>query len=346
MRFSYKPVTATLALYLMLAQVAAADSSLGDSATADGSPGEFNTAELENTRAKEVRAVQRDALPGELLYQKVFRQASSDVGAFTIEEKTDRLLISLHDKPATQFVFRDEKILRPYFAAVHAPNGLQVTRNHPPIAGTDAADHDTMHPGLWLGFGDISGNDYWRNKSRIEHLRFIEPPSAKGDELTFATESQLLTPDGQPLCRMVCRFTLVSRRSGWLLIWDTVFHADNRDVVFGDQEEMGFGARVATPMTEKNGGRILNSNGLQTAARTWGQPAKWCDYSKAVGFRQGGITLMAASSNFRESWWHNRDYGVFVANPFGRAAMKQGRAQCHHCQAGRILPHHLWRIRA
>ena len=33
---------------------------------------------------------------------------------------------------------------------------------------------------------------------------------------------------------------------------------------------------------------------------------------------------MAAPANFRESWWHNRDYGVFVANPFGRAAMKQG----------------------
>ena len=33
---------------------------------------------------------------------------------------------------------------------------------------------------------------------------------------------------------------------------------------------------------------------------------------------------MAAPSNFRQSWWHNRDYGVFVANPFGRAAMKQG----------------------
>jgi hypothetical protein len=28
--------------------------------------------------------------------------------------------------------------------------------------------------------------------------------------------------------------------------------------------------------------------------------------------------------NFRPSWWHNRDYGVFVANPFGREAMKQG----------------------
>ena len=125
---------------------------------------------------------------------------SGFVGGFTVEEKDDRLLILLHDKPVAQFVFHDETILRPYFAGIHAPNGLQVTRNHPPIAGTDAADHDTMHPGLWLGFGDISGNDYWRNKSRIEHLRFTEPPSVSGDRLTFSTESQLLTSDGQPLC--------------------------------------------------------------------------------------------------------------------------------------------------
>ena len=37
-----------------------------------------------------------------------------------------------------------------------------------------------------------------------------------------------------------------------------------------------------------------------------------------------GITLMADPANFRPSWWHNRDYGVFVANPFGREAMNQG----------------------
>jgi hypothetical protein len=33
---------------------------------------------------------------------------------------------------------------------------------------------------------------------------------------------------------------------------------------------------------------------------------------------------MADRQNFRQSWWHNRDYGVFVANLFGRQAMKQG----------------------
>lgn len=261
-------------------------------------------------------------------------KADSD---FTIEEKSDRLVISLHDQAVAQFVFRDERILRPYFANVHTANGLKVTRNHPPIDGTDAIDHDTMHPGVWLGFGDISGNDFWRNKSRIDHVRFTEPPGAEGDNLTFSTESRLLMSDRQPLCRLICRFTLTSRPSGWLLIWDATFHADKRDVAFGDQEEMGFGARVATPITEKNGGRVVNSDGLQTAAGTWGRPAKWCDYAGKVGDLEGGLTLMAAPSNFRESWWHNRDYGVFVANPFGRAAMKQGEQSVVTVKRGESL---------
>ena len=34
--------------------------------------------------------------------------------------------------------------------------------------------------------------------------------------------------------------------------------------------------------------------------------------------------MIPDADNFRASWWHNRDYGMFVANPFGRAAMKQG----------------------
>ena len=87
---------------------------------------------------------------------------------------------------------------------------------------------------------------------------------------------------------------------------------------------MGFGARVATAITEKNGGVITSSAGLKTAKNTWGQPAEWCDYSGTVDGQRVGITLMADPANFRPSWWHNRDYGLMVANPFGREAMKQG----------------------
>ena len=245
---------------------------------------------------------------------------------FAVESKPDRLLIQLRGQPVAEFVFQDPKTLRPYFAQLRTPSGLQVSRNHPPIAGKDPVDHETMHPGLWLGFGDISGIDFWRNKGRIEHLRFVDPPTVNGDRLTFATESRLVTPDDKTVCQLTSRFTLSDHGTSWRLIWDAAFQSSERDFTFGDQEEMGFGARMATSLTEKNGGLITSSSGRKTAAATWGQPADWCDYSGRIGNRDVGITLMAAPGNFRPSWWHNRDYGVFVANPFGRAAMKQGDA--------------------
>lgn len=239
------------------------------------------------------------------------------------EQQSDRIRITQNGQAITDFVFRDEKILRPYFANARLPDGRQITRNHPPIAGVDAVDHDTMHPGIWLGFGDISGHDFWRNKAAFEHVRFVTPPRIHDGKLQFATECRLKPPTGEPLGQLVNEFTIVERPQGWLLVWRAAFRAEKHDIVFGDQEEMGFGARVATGSTEKKGGVIKSSTGKKSASQTWGQPAAWCDYSGTDG-RSGGILLMASPKNFRESWWHNRDYGVFVANPFGRAAMKQG----------------------
>jgi hypothetical protein len=221
-------------------------------------------------------------------------------------------------------VFRDENILRPYFCNVHAPGGVHVTRRHPPRSGQDATDHDTMHPGLWLAFGDISGEDFWRNKGRIEDVRFTKPPKAENGPLTFAAESRLRAAAGTVICSLTNRFTLSALSNARLLVWDATFRSEAGDVTFGDQEEMGFGVRVATALTKKNGGRITSSAGLKTAKKTWGQPAAWCDYSGTVDGQRVDITLMTAPGNVRPSWWHNRDYGLMVANPFGRAAMKQG----------------------
>ena len=243
---------------------------------------------------------------------------------FALDLQSDRLVINHAGKPLAEYVFRDPKVLRPYFANLHGWNGMKISRNHPPIAGKDATDHDTMHPGLWLGFGDISGVDFWRNRGRIQHANFLAPPTATLDTIRFATESRLLTPDGQPMGTMVNRFVLSQRPAGWLLVWDATVTATERDLIFGDQEEMGFGARLATGLIETKGGQLLNSDGQKSAKGTWGKPAAWCDYSGTQDGRRIGITLMPAPSNFRTSWWHNRDYGVFVANPFGRAAMHQG----------------------
>jgi hypothetical protein len=251
-------------------------------------------------------------------------QDKTNSKGWSIEQTKDRLVFTFGGEPAGEFVFRDESIRRPYFANLRTASGLKVTRNHPPLKNMDETDHGTMHPGLWLAFGDISGNDFWRNQGTIEHMRFTEQPKAEKEDIRFATESRLMTAEGKELCPMTNRFLLRNGPLGRLLIWEAIFNADEGEFTFGDQEEMGFGARVATPFTEKNGGRIVNSHGQETAAKTWGQKALWCDYSGTANGKPVGITLMPAPTNFRESWWHNRDYGLFVANPFGREAMKQG----------------------
>jgi hypothetical protein len=212
-------------------------------------------------------------------------------------------------------------VLTSSFAALGTTSMFREKMKAPGYA--NYVDHDTMHPGIWLGFGDISAQDFWRNKAAMEHLRFVIAPTIVDGRLRFATECHLKTSTGEPLCLLTNDFTVTARPNGWLLVWSAEFRADQRPIVFGDQEEMGIGARVATPFTEKNGGIIRSSTGKKTAKETWGQPAKWCDYSGS-GPQSGGIMLMASDKNFRESWWHNRDYGVFVANPFGREAMKQG----------------------
>ncbi|MFN7730851.1 MAG: DUF6807 family protein [Pirellula sp.] len=246
----------------------------------------------------------------------------SDIGGFSWEKRPDRLLISLDGQPIVEFVFQDEQIHRPYFANARIVQGLQLTRNHPPVPGKDASDHEAMHPGIWLAFGDINGFDYWRNQAPMEHLGFVVEPMLQDGQLHFVTECRLRTSTGDPLCLLTNNIVLSARPTGWLLKWDATFQADTCDIVFGDQEEMGFGVRVATPWIEKNGGRILNSAGAQTAKGTWGQSAKWCEYSGSSQCDPG--ILVMAGENFRESWWHNRDYGLMVANPFGREAMKQG----------------------
>jgi len=200
-----------------------------------------------------------------------------------------------------------------------------VTRPHPPQAGTDPADHATLHPGLWLAFGDINGADSWRNRARVEHERFVEPPTGTTGRGTFAVRNRYRSEGGDAtICREVCRYTILTRPAGTLLIADSEFSSEEGDFAFGDQEEMGFGVRVATPLTVRQGGRIVNSAGARDEEQVRGQAADWCDASGTIGDHRLGVTLMPDPGNFRRSWFHARNYGLLVANPFGRKALADG----------------------
>src|SRR5262245_61761201 len=62
-----------------------------------------------------------------------------------VENRPGRVVIMRDSTPVATYVYRDEEIKRPYFANVNTPNGLPITRHHPPRPESDAADHPTMH---------------------------------------------------------------------------------------------------------------------------------------------------------------------------------------------------------
>lgn len=245
-------------------------------------------------------------------------RAASAESNVAFEKKADRLEIRVSGRPFGEYVWNDQAILRPFFTNLRVASGNQVTRRNPPIDGKDATDHATMHPGLWLAFGELGGSDFWRNKGRVRHAGFVDQPASKNARGTFSVRNQYVSGESIA-CEELCRIAIDAMPNGALITWDSQFSSMN-EFLFGDQEEMGLGIRMATPITVKNGGRIVNSDGQTNERDVWGKPADWCDYSGTINGEALGITLMPDPANFRRSWYHARDYGLLVANPFGRNA--------------------------
>ncbi|HRK34127.1 MAG TPA: PmoA family protein [Candidatus Hydrogenedentes bacterium] len=247
-------------------------------------------------------------------------------GEVAFEKTSKDMKIRIDGKPMATYVWSDEKTLRPYFANVFAPNGMQVTRIHPPdpVVNRDNSDHETMHPGIWLAFGEINGMDTWRNKARVRHIRFVAEPSFDGEQGTYTVLNAYEPLDGSKSNAILetCRYDIFALDMGWFLLSQSVFRSNDGELRFGDQEEMGFGVRLNTPITVKYGtGAILNSEGGRNEYGTWGQRAKWCSFFGNTNDGVVGITIMPGAENFRPSWFHSRDYGLVVANPFGKKAM-------------------------
>ena len=237
------------------------------------------------------------------------------------------LQISIGGAPFASYFTPTKRIPRPYFANVKTPSGIQVTRNHPPIEGKDSMDHDTYHPGIWMTYAGINGNDYWRLKKRVEHERYLGKPEGGAGKGSFTVSNFFLDSEdssGRRIAQEITKYTIVARGDYTLLISETEIFSDASDIVFGDDQEYGLGIRVQTMIEERYNGQIVNAEGRKGEEGTYGRSTPWCDYSGVLDGKFIGINVMTDPLNFRPSWFHSRDYGLIAANPFGREKVGGG----------------------
>jgi hypothetical protein len=241
----------------------------------------------------------------------------------SFERRDDCVVLKIADQSVATYVFRDAQVSRPYFAHIRTPGGIQVSRNHPPREGVDATDHVGLHAGIWLSFGDLSGQDYWRMKARTEHVRFLVEPQLVDGVGEFAVLNRYGSSAGGPaIAEETCRISVVRLPGGYRLDWRSQFTPLGDELVFGDQEEMGLGVRMVTSLAvdRKQGGRLLDDQGRRDEGQIWGRTVDWIDYAGPLQGSWVGMTVMAGPDNFRRCWAHARDYGFAALNPFGRKA--------------------------
>lgn len=255
------------------------------------------------------------------------QQVVGERSGFWFKDTDSQLHLHYGDQRIGSWLKRHETLTRPALVNVHTLSGLPVTRRFPPrlpedrsigFRGQGGIDHPQMHPGLWMSFGDLNGNDYWRLQSRVEFAGYVEPPRADASSASFAVRNKYLDKSGKSVVceeRLSLRFERVE--AGIHLVLRASYYSDEHDFYFGDQEESGLAVRVASPLRVEGGnGTILNDRGQRNGAQVRGTKPGWFDYFGTTQNRTVGIMVVPNPNNPRPSWLHARDYGVVVTNPF------------------------------
>jgi hypothetical protein len=231
--------------------------------------------------------------------------------------------VEIAEKPFTDFYYGADAP-KPYLYPLRSASGKIVTRGFPMENIPGESTTDQHHRGVWLGYRDVNGYDFWQNEFSYKNKLAGKVVTKSIDTLrggehhgSFRGVFTWLSPSGQALLEE-------TRTTGFL--YDGALRIVDVDLTlkalvdttFGDAKDGAFSIRLAEQLTEKNGGSIVNSEGGRGMDQTWGKQASWVDYSGELNGEKLGVALFEHPDSFHHpSRWHVRDYGLLAVNPFG-----------------------------
>ena len=247
------------------------------------------------------------------------------VGSWLNVQAEDVVTIGTGDEGIVVKIGRDEftvfhhgpQLPKPYFWPVRGPGGAILTRPIDP----NEKEHP-HHRGIWLSVDEVNDIRFWAEKGRIitRDVKF-----SSGTPGTIHLINDWMGTDGSLTLIETTKISIYPNR---LITYDTTLAPPAGKLArFDDTKEGLFGIRIAQSMREKEGGKVVNSEGKKSTQECWGQTARWVDYTGMVESREYGVTIMDHPGNFRPSRYHVRDYGLFSISPFGEGAYQNDPAK-------------------
>jgi hypothetical protein len=290
-----------------------------------------------------------------------FGQAVIAAEVKLVEQKDKQQIDVLVDgQPFTSYVYWSNQ-KKPLLSPLRTSQGTIFTRGFPleKVAG-ERTDHP-HHISSWFNYGNVNDCDFWNSPPEgfdrdskipygaVRHKNIKALASGTG-AASLEVSSDWIMNDGSKVLQQ--DETLVFRASKDLRIIDRIITltAQEKDAVFKDSKEGAIAIRLTRSLEEPSlkpeiftdasgkptavakmdntgvNGVYLSSEGKVGEKEAWSTRAKWMTLSGNVRGEDVCIGIFDHPKNSTyPTYWHNRGYGLFAANPFGAKEFTKGK---------------------
>ena len=221
-----------------------------------------------------------------------------------------KINVTIDGKYFTSYIFsNDEKY--PFFYPVNGPvSGGSVTsmRN---------AEYP-HHSSLFFGCDLVNGGNWWQEGLERGRIISVNAEIVKqgGDSVIITDECIWSRPGAISPIKDTRKIIITSPSAGLSQIDVTIVMEMLTDVTIKKTNHSLFSARMAADLSVKNGGTMINAEGLKSEKDTFGKNSPWIDFYGKRGDAVEGLAILQHPSNpWYPSPWFTRDYGFMSPTP-------------------------------
>jgi hypothetical protein len=221
-----------------------------------------------------------------------------------------KINVTIDNKYFTSYIFSDDEKY-PFFYPVNGPvSGGSVTsmRN---------AEYP-HHSSLFFGCDLVNGGNYWQEG--LERGRIISVNAEiikQGGDTVLITDECIWSRPGAISPVKDTRKIIITSPSTTVSQIDVEITMEMLiDVTIKQTNHSLFSARMAADLSVKNGGTMINAEGIKSEKDTFGKNSPWMDFYGKRGDATEGLAIFQHPSNpWYPSPWFTRDYGFMSPTP-------------------------------